>query len=349
MLRAELDGIIYDIQGIGGISVYHSELLKSRSKDITYKVGLPGETQISPELIDVKKNGINLRRYSSRRIERLRRYAPDEAFQPQVVHTSYYRTLLGPYVPLIVTAHDFIVEVFGAKNLRQRAHVMQKKYSLMKASQIIAISESTRNDLEMLYGQKIADKVTVIPNGISDVFHQIKSSQRKNQAVFVGSRATYKGFNVAVETASLFDDLQLIIVGGGPLSNPERTILAEKLPGRFKHLGYVAQNDLVQIYNESIFLLYPSSYEGFGIPPLEAARCGCVPVVFETSSLTEVVGTKETTLPLGTNPTDIAAHLQAIKPAELDSIRLKGVAFSQQFSWRECALKTEQVYRLAAR
>lgn len=352
MLRVEVDGIIFALQNIGGISIYHSELLKSAGPDVAYLVGLPRGSKINAKLL-TQDNGAEVprfaqRHYPTRSLERIRRYHTDVSFDAQVVHTSYYRCPARRQVPLVVTAHDFIVEAFGPRSLRQHLHVIQKRKALSRATQIIAISESTRDDLERLHGPRIAEKVTVVHNGASDAFHPLPGVQRTFSSLFVGSRASYKGFEIAVDIAAKMAEMRLTIVGGGPLSSSEQNLLETRLPGRFEHLGFLSQAKLVTAYNRASFLLYPSSYEGFGIPPIEAARCGCIPVVFHTSSLPEVVSTTETIFPLNATASDIAAALSAFSTGELEQLRERGIAFSEQFTWRKCATETEQVLRAAA-
>ncbi|MCA1817685.1 MAG: GDP-mannose 4,6-dehydratase, partial [Acidobacteria bacterium] len=112
--------------------------------------------------------------------------------------------------------------------------------------------------------------------------------------MYVGSRSSYKNFDALLRAfakiAPARDDLSLCVVGS-PFREDERKLIAAlRLGGRVGHLGYANDSHLAKLYRCSLALVYPSLYEGFGIPPLEAMACGTLAVVANTSSLPEVVG-----------------------------------------------------------
>ncbi len=130
----------------------------------------------------------------------------------------------------------------------------------------------------------------VIPHAASDSFHPIPEVEPVDQVLFVGSRSGYKNFRSVVDALSSLHDLRLVCVGGGPLSPDEVRLLEKLLPGRYNWSGYLSSEELNLEYNKSACQVYPSVYEGFGIPVLEAMQAGCPVVAVKSSSMPEVAG-----------------------------------------------------------
>jgi mannosyltransferase len=348
MRKIELDAIIFARQDYGGLSTYHKNLLSHSSADTSYLINILGKIISRDELLNSER--ITSKKHAGRfheihtLLQLLNTYKPDPLFRADVVHSTYYRTVSGDTKPLVITAHDFIVERLGVKTIRQKMHLAMKRIALNKAKRVIAISENTYADLEKFYGKNIAAKASVIPHGVSKDFSVDPTLIRRPSVLYVGARAGYKNFDTAVEILANMPSMQLRIIGGPILSKNEERKLNNKLAGRFIYLGNISQRDLIREYNQAKFLLYPSLYEGFGLPPVEAARCGCIPVVFNTSSLPEVVGTAETIFPLSMSPHVIAHELSSMSDYNLDKLRGSGLTFTKKFSWETSAVATEKLY-----
>ena len=340
-----IDGIIYSLQTYGGISVYQYEILKRlRLGSIDFKFFMPNETisNISNEILSVCDNKVI---FKSRYLERFRKAVIDKnASGNDVFHSTYYRTPSNKKTKNVVTLHDFTYERFSS-GLRKNIHWFQKSSALKSADKIICISQNTMYDLSFFMGDKITEKASVIYNGVSsDYFVVDSSTNKKPQILFVGSRTNYKCFRDAVFALAPIKEFNLVIIGGGVISVEEKKLLEAVLPNRYEHIAFVDNIKLNQLYNESLCLLYPSLYEGFGIPPLEAMKAGCVPLVRNVSSLPEVVGSAG--LLARTNEIDeLTYFLYKLFDSEFLKERISaGLIQANKFSWDRCYLETKDIY-----
>ncbi|NEQ19657.1 MAG: glycosyltransferase family 4 protein [Microcoleus sp. SIO2G3] len=168
--------------------------------------------------------------------------------------------------------------------------------------------------------------------------------------LYVGSRTSYKNFDgllaAFAKVASVHSEVRLCVVGS-PFNQTEQQLIADlKLSDRIEHYGYASDRQLAKLYRCSVAFVYPSLYEGFGIPPLEAMSCGTVAVASNTSSIPEVVGDAG----LLFDPKaigDLADILLFLldNPIERDRLIEKGYKRAKAFSWDKTALQTLEVYR----
>lgn len=297
-----LDQIIYDLQRCGGISVRWTALTQRLQQEGVPIGVVPARTTENvfyhqSAAWPVFGDGPQATPLLVRRLSPVFGGLPSGA----VFHSSYYRTCLQRDVHNVVTVHDFVNERYN-QGLKARLHTAQKFWSIKKAAHVICVSESTKNDLMGYFPDFDQKRISVIYNAPEAIFRPLAPGETPQGtevvadvlgnlgafAVFVGSRAAYKRFPMAVEVMAKLPKLNLLIVGGGSLSAEEQSILANKLPGRWQALGYTTGEELNLIYNRCRFLLHTSEYEGFGIPIVEAQNAGAIAICAPNSSMPEV-------------------------------------------------------------
>jgi mannosyltransferase len=194
-------------------------------------------------------------------------------------------------------------------------------------------------------------KVRVIYNGISENFHVLHEKDdsselpfpSKSYIVFIGRRDEYKNFDIAVKALAKTKWNLLII--GSQLNAKEQKFMNSLLPEeRYKCVSNIHDDVLNLYYNHAAALLYPSSYEGFGLPVLEAQRAGCPVIAYNASSIPEIIGDtpllmKELTVK------ELTDKIRLLNDSALtESIRNEGVKNAQRFSWDKMAREYQEIY-----
>ena len=274
-----------------------------------------------------------------------------------VFHPTYYTLLTGQSIrdyrsPVVITVWDMIDEIYAADVDPTGQNARDKRAAIEAADRVICISHNTKQDLLERYAveeSKIA--VTYLASEIDDtISYGLQSVPERPYYLYVGSRASYKNFdgllNAFARVVSLRPELALCVVGS-PLTTNEQNRLAElKLGANVEHYSYPNDHHLAKLYRCSLALVYPSFYEGFGLPPLEAMSCGTVAVVSNVSSLPEVVGSAGILF----DPTRIDELIDILLTLPDDSARRENLIISGQqhrreFSWAKTAAETIEVYR----
>jgi len=337
-----LDGIIFSLQRTGGISVCFQEFFKR-----VVAVDLDAELLLFDKSAETRVGGSSkhIRQCRHRFLERYRDCEVSPA--ATLFHSSYYRVPVSNKIPVVTTVHDFTYERFNS-GIKRWVHSSQKFNAIKKASAIICVSDHTRKDLLELLPEIEAEKVHVIHNGVGSSFFPIEVESNypthRPYVLFVGSRVFYKNFRAVAESLENLTDLEIVCVGGGDFSEDELKFLEYKVPGRYRHEGDVSEKKLNQLYNQAQCLLYPSSYEGFGIPVLEAMSAGCPVVALNSSSIPEVAGDAALLLDSADPDLLVAAIEQTADTAFRREIRQKGFLQAQLFSWDQSFIQTLKVY-----
>jgi glycosyltransferase involved in cell wall biosynthesis len=338
------DNIIYSLQRAGGISLYWSEILKraNATENLNFlSYGASNGNIFSgsqPHALSESLLPTSVLRYTDFR----KKLNANDIF-----HSSYYRVSNQKDIINITTLHDFTYEYYSS-GFRRFIHSSQKKRSLFKSDKIICISENTKNDLLFFYPDISEEKISVVYNGVSDGFYPIEKKCVSDEVLsrpfflFLGDRSPYKKFDLVIDALRYFKNFSLVVVGKD-FTKGEIEQLYD-INERVVFLGNVQENILNVLYNHAFCLLYPSLYEGFGIPILEAMKSSCPVIATMGSSINEVAASKSTLME--------KCNLECLIPIVNDledtnfrsSVIKDGLAKSSIFSWDKCYRETLDIY-----
>ena len=355
-MKVLFDHQIFSLQKYGGISRYFANLY----------YGLKPEDEIQPEIGFLFTNNAYIKneRFLSSiykgiitkksRIYKFnkwycRRLLKQNDFN--VFHPTYYHPYFLELVkkPVVLTVHDMINELYP-HYFKADPFITHKKKLIERADHIIAISESTKNDIQHFYN--------IDDNKISIIYHgyQMRETNaspdiavnKKKYLLYVGDRAGYKNFNRCIQSSAhllLKYSIKLICAGGGTFNAEEIQLF-----NRLNIMNVVEQltitdDQLTCLYINAIALIYPSLYEGFGLPVLEAFYNNCPVILSNTSSLPEVGGQAAAYF----DPTEEASITFAVERVISDDELQKKMKFAgskrlELFRFENCLQKTKAVY-----
>lgn len=351
-MRLIYDNIVFALQRYGGISVVWQELLTKMQIREQFQLGyididneqaknplrdrlqLPSET-----IIDTTSRFVKLLRYLPVRLQ---------GNEPFLFHSSYYRYCANPQAINITTVHDFTYELF-VKGVKQKVHTWQKFSAIRHSACTVCISENTKRDLLRLLPDVDESRVRVIYNGVSEVYHVVPNClcdlpyPAGSYVVFIGRRDDYKNFDLTVRSVAA-TQLNLLIIGGQLTEEEKKQVERFLPPQRYKCMSHVPDEQLNLFYNNAAALVYPSSYEGFGIPVLEAQRACCPVIAYNGSSIPEVIG--ETPLLMQTLTDDeMVNKLKLLSNKQLMAeVRANGLENTHRFSWQRMGDEYMKIY-----
>jgi glycosyltransferase involved in cell wall biosynthesis len=281
-----------------------------------------------------------------------------------LLHAPVYAGPLVCTCPLVVTIHDLSFALYPEMFPPFNRSYLQRatRWTANRAAAIITGSESAKGDILYLLGVPEA-KVRVIPDGVAEEMHPIDAPGRidalrrryalpERMILFLGTLEPRKNITTLIEAYALLrhdtDMVHRLVIAGGKGWYYEQVYAAVKrlgLDGDVVFPGFIPQEELALLYNAADLFVYPSLYEGFGLPPLEAMACGTPVVVSNTSSLPEVVGDAGVTV----DPSDAEALAGAIwdllrQPERCRALSEAGLARAKRFSWNTTAARTAALY-----
>ena len=351
------DSQIFFQQRYGGISRYFYELIRNMIKEesIFLHEGVNINAYGLSNLCGYKKFwGYHIQKASPLKVLiskinafHFRYFIRNESID--IYHPTYYTNYEVHGAKKIVTVYDMIHELFPQDFLGDRTAEKKAKI-LQDADGIIAISENTKKDLIRLFGipqEKI--RVIYLANSLSASLQDV-SVVEMPYLLYVGNRSGYKnfmGFAQAFAGSQYRNDVQLVCFGGGEFTKSERESLIRM--GIWERTVYCSGGDdvLSNLYQFAAAFVYPSIYEGFGLPLLEAMHHGTPVLTGATSSIPEVAG-------------DAAEYFNPDEPENIrevmdrllsdadrrQELRARGREREKMFSWQRCAEETLDFYRV---
>jgi mannosyltransferase len=350
-----IDLIAFSLQKSGGISVYWYELVNRISNQLDIESLFIEENDKSLNIFRKKlkiesKNRIDNKKILLNYFLRYREINLIINNSNFIFHSTYYRTLSKALkknnnFKEVVTVHDFTYEHYSG-GLKKWVHSYQKKKAISAADVVICISENTKKDLLYFYPQFSSKEIRVVYNGVSSDYYRIhKLPQVKNTTsffLFVGSRADYKNFDFTVKAIAQTKEFSLKIVGD-VLNDIEVLMLNKLIPNRWELCKNIDNKGLNVLYNSAFALIYPSSYEGFGIPLLEAMKAGCPFIALNCSSIPEVAGNAGFLI----DALDVSSFNEAVSSLKNNREEMikKGLDQAKKFSWEKCYQEVFHIYK----
>lgn len=286
-----------------------------------------------------------------------------------IMHFTHFNAPILYNRPFIVTIHDLTLTLFPGQKmvapLHRLAYHMVIRHAVRKAKKVIAVSKNTKKDLSR-YLNVPGKKVEVIYEGVNAEFREIKGHRleivrqkydiKKPFLLYTGVFRSHKNlvnlikaFNILRRNYKL--DINLVITGREDKFYPEVKEAIEKLNLKNDVIlpGLVPEEDLISLYNSATVYVFPSLYEGFGLPPLEAMRCGTPVACSNASCMPEICGNAA----LFFSPHDINDMAKKIHKLCSDARIQKNfikLGFEQvkKFSWEKMAEETLKLYNEAA-
>lgn len=362
-----IDYQIFSLQKFGGISRYFVELCAALSKQKKDTVSIYAYDHMNFYLSDDHKNRniILDNKKNSKYTAFIRNMCKFHAdfinSSASILHKTYYYDAINfkRNSRSVLTVYDMTHEIYPNYFRRSKITSLAKKIAVDQADHILCISKSTRDDLIRILNCD-ERKITVTPLAVSSDFlmkknlHESRNKEdftEKPYILYVGSRAGYKNFYNFVKAYSvnnrIMRDFDILCFGGGnPTSAEIEFFIQSGVDLRKVHFRSGSDDELIKAYSNAHFLVYPSEYEGFGLPLLEAMTLGCPVVCSNTSSLPEVVGQAAVTF----NPSSVEDMSTAFEAASYDSgLRhekiLSGYERTKLFDWDKTAALTANAYR----
>jgi len=327
----------------------------------------PEYSAFTPSQPNFKKVLVNAEHYSVAEQTKFLKILNKENLD--LMHFTHFNAPIYYKKPFIVTIHDITHTLFPGRKMKglpyRLAYQKVIKNAIQKSKRIIAVSQNTKKDLENIF-QAQSDKIQVVYEGVNDEFHPLNDDQRtdfskilnekygitKPYLLYTGVHRYHKNLPRLIAAFKILSaknpDLKLVITGKDDPLYPEvnEEVFHQGVQGKVIFTGLVSEDDLIALYNLSLAYVFPSLYEGFGLPVLEAMQCGTVVCASNVSSIPEVAGAENAMFFDPLNIEDMAEKIEkAISdPALQWKLIQNGFNRVKDFSWEKMAREIAQVY-----
>jgi glycosyltransferase involved in cell wall biosynthesis len=363
-MRILYDGLLFSTPQTGGARRYFSNLISRLPADVEPWV----TTTRSPGLHFPEHSNLRVRHFPCLRpqklsslLERIYFRRLERRTKFDLAHPTYYNLLsrrrLSDYrCPAIITVHDMISELFSDGTAAAKRETANKRHAVADAAQVICISHHSKKDLIELFG--VPERKIRVIHLASELSLAMASGEGNvpERPYFLhigGHAAPYKNFSRLLrsfaQVTSRFPETLLCMIGP-PLTDAESELIDSlRITHHIRHLGRATDAQLARLYQHSVALVYPSLYEGFGIPPLEAMACETAVIASNRSCIPEVVGNAGILVDPESEEQLSAAMMMVLEDrSRREELICLGRERVRDFSWEKMAAETCEVYRQVA-
>lgn len=357
--------ILYDYQTFtnqefGGISKYFYELINNLIENESVDVDFGFKFHRNQYLKNIKSENLSVFLDSLhfkgkvRVLKYINKISQKRKFKEgnyDILHPTYYDNyfMQNNKKPYVITVYDMIHEKFNEFFKDSKKTIIEKENAILNASKIIAISNSTKQDIINYYNIS-EERIEVIhlATNFMNLYSYETPEHKPPYFLFVGSRAGYKNFNFMIKSLSKYfeKDYKLFCVGGSGFNNDELRLFQKLNISKNIHWYSADEKRLSSFYRDSEALIYPSLYEGFGLPIIEAFASRCIVISGKGGSMPEIGGDAS----IYFNYNDEISLINAVEFV-INNKNLKnkiindGLIQLENFSWSKAAFKTTNIYR----
>lgn len=364
MIKVLFDHQIFSLQEYGGISRYFTNLIKLFQQQEQVKTIL-GFIFSRNHYLLAPDQGIRGQLFKWLTRNKADIYHKNAKYCRYLIKRNdfdvFHATYFDPYClkhlrkPLVITIHDMIYERFPHYFPSDDPTAKQKFLLAQAADRIIAISETTKKDI--IHFLNIDERrIIVIPHGIDATTptYQVVEALPERYILFVGSRGGYKNFQALAEAFSKIVEtdstLHLAVAGGGEFTPEEIELLTRyRILHKIFHLS-ATDGQLNTLYKNAICFIFPSLYEGFGIPILEAFKNGCPVLLSNRSCFPEIAGDAALYFDANSLPSLVSSVQLMVSDSILrEQLIAKGKLKLEDYTLEKCANATINLYKELAR
>ena len=382
-MRVLYDYQAFDMQTHGGVSRCFSELYQRLPPSVEAKIGVQETNNVYLQQLGFPKQGDLYKRFLCahdslvkkflyklyynfyyHEYSRWDRWPIHNRFfstkllkekKYDVFHPTFYDDYFLKYVgkkPFVLTVHDMIPELYPQFYPENDFQVVKKRILIPKADHIIAVSNHTKKDLMRLFHIP-EEKISVIYHGASTKPFVCSKATLFDfpYILYVGDRQFYKNFDLFIKaclpTLRKYKDIKVVCTGKS--FNKEEVALFQKegVAERFVHKFVRSDQMMFDVYHNALVFVYPSAYEGFGIPILEAYKAGCPVMLNEASCFPEIAGNAAIYFHIGENGSDFAEQFDvfmSLSGQERGHLLEKQKERLAVFTWQKAAHQLADVY-----